>query len=154
MRGIHIRMIHTYLVHPQKCLGSGISQSEESTNTYRMQMMSVTGELHAKQVSSSNDSFVKILPYSCRCKTGVPIPQSAVHDWGSWPPSSTLRPPVLRTSHAWGSCLILGVQAHVAHDHVRRVSRLGAIVRTQHNRDDGRPAVMWSIQTGCNRGNC
>ena len=25
----------------------------------------------------------------------------------------------------------------MAHDHVRRVSRLGAIVRTQHNRADG-----------------
>ena len=111
-------------------------------------------ELLEKQVSSSNDSFVKILPYSCRCKTGVPVLQSGVHDWGSWPPRSTLRPPVLRTSHAWGSCLILGVQAHVAHDHVRRVSRLGAIVRTQHNRDDGRPAVMCSIHTGYNRGNC
>ena len=41
--------------------------------------------------------------------------------WGSRSPSSTLRRPVLRTSHAWGSCWNLGVQAQ---EHmIRKASR-------------------------------
>ena len=91
MRGIHIRKIH---LPGSSSEVSGLRDStmrgihEHVANAKDV----CNGELHAKQVSLSKDSCVKIFPSSPRSRKWLPLPQSGsmIGDLGHLAPHSGL----------------------------------------------------------------